>query len=85
MVYDNVPSTIIIKEVFQKWAKLEIRFEGEDKEFEDLVNKVHYMSEKICEICSESGGYTIIDGWETTLCDQHYDASTAKKKYKKGE
>lgn len=83
VVYDNLPSNIKINEVFQKWAGLEIRFEGEDEEFEELVLNVRYISEKICEICGKSGEFTIIDGWDTTLCRLHFDKSDAKKKYRK--
>jgi hypothetical protein len=37
----------------------------------------------MCEVCGKSGDSTIMDGWETTLCDQHYKESDAKVKYRK--
>lgn len=83
IVYDNLPTEIVIKEVFQKYGSLEIRYEGEDDEFEYLVSNVNFISKKICEMCGKSGGYSIIDGWETTLCKVHHDKSEAKKKYRK--
>ncbi len=82
IVYDNIPADIEITEVFQKWGGLEIRYDGENKLFEELVDNVNYMSKKICEICGKSGGYAIVDGWETTLCDLHYNNSDAKDKYR---
>jgi len=41
LFYDNVPPNLTIIEVFQKWAGLEIRFDGNDKKllrFEVLVS-----------------------------------------------
>ncbi|RDY59843.1 hypothetical protein [Flagellimonas nanhaiensis] len=85
ILYDNIPTEVSITEIFQKYGKLEIRYEGESKHFEELARNLSYISEKICEICGKSGGYSIIDGWETTLCDFHFNTSKAKKKYRKQE
>ena len=82
IIYDNCPEGIVITEVFQKWGGLEIRHNGRHKEFEYLKQNVNYLSKKICEICGESGGSTILDGWETTLCEVHYTQSNATKKYR---
>ena len=83
IIYDNAPNQIKINEIFQKWAGLEIRFEGTDAEFNELVENVNFMSKRICEKCGKSGAYSIIDGWETTLCDLHYKKSNGKKKYRR--
>lgn len=85
IVYDNIPEGIIITEVFQKYAALEIRYEGENKHFEELLDNVKYISEKICEVCGKSAGYTIIDGWETTLCNEHFNSAKTKNKYRKND
>lgn len=82
IVYDNVPEGIEIKEVFQKWGGLKVQYDGENIHFEELVDNVYYISQKMCEVCGKSGGNTIMDGWETTLCDQHYKESDAKEKYR---
>ena len=83
IIFDNQPPNIIITEVFQKWAGLEIRYEGVNEEFDELVDNVRFISKKVCEICGKSGNYSIIDGWETTLCETHYNSAEAKKKYRK--
>ena len=48
IIYD-VSRQIKINEIFQKWAGLEIRFEGTDAEFNELVENVNFMSRKICQ------------------------------------
>lgn len=59
IVYDNKPEGIEITEVFQKWAGLKVDYEGENEHFEELTKMVYYISEKMCEICGKSGGYTV--------------------------
>ncbi|MDF1698309.1 MAG: hypothetical protein P1U56_20840 [Saprospiraceae bacterium] len=83
MIYDNVPPNIIITEVFQKWATLEIRYEGESEVFQKWVDKVSTLSNEICEVCGDFGSYSMIDGWDTTLCDTHFDASKGVHKYRR--
>lgn len=85
IVYDNKPEGIEITEVFQKWAGLKVDYEGENEHFEELTKMVYYISEKMCEICGKSGGYTVIDGWEATLCDAHFDESDAEQKSRPGK
>lgn len=82
LVYDNKPPGVEITEVCQKWAGLKVSYTGENGQFKDLTEMVYYISQKICEVCGATGCYTIIDGWETTLCDRHFDASPAKEKYR---
>ncbi len=69
IVYDNKPENIEITEVFQKWAGLKIRYKGENEHFEELTDMIYFISQKMCEICGASANHTIIDGWETALCD----------------
>ncbi len=83
ILYDNCPENIVITEVFQKYSGLEVRFEGRDENFEYLKESLNTVSQKMCEICGQSGEYTIINGWETTLCELHFDESDAKEKYRK--
>jgi len=82
IIYDNCPEGIVITEVFQKWGGLEVRHNGRHNEFEYLKDNVNYLSKKICEICGDSGGSSILDGWEKTLCEVHYTQSNATKKYR---
>lgn len=82
IIYDNVPENIVIKEVFQKWGGLKVSFEGENMLFEELVDTVYAISQKMCEKCGKSGGYAILDGWETTLCREHFNTSAAAEKWK---
>jgi hypothetical protein len=83
IIYDNKPQNIEIGEVFQKWGGLKVDYRGEDADFEYLLKNIYHISQYMCEICGASGGYTIIDGWETTLCAEHFEQSEAKQKYKK--
>lgn len=83
IIYDNLPAGIVITEVFQKYGGLEVRYEGQDEEFEYLVSNIRFISQKMCEICGRSGEYSIVDGWETTLCQMHHDKSEAKKKFRR--
>lgn len=82
IVFDNTPEDIVITEVFQKYGRLEISYDGENGLFEDLVDTVFCISEKMCEICGQSCNYTIIDGIVTALCDLHYNNSDATTKYR---
>jgi len=81
IVFDNKPENIEITEVFQKWAGLKICYIGENGTFEELVNEIYYISQKMCEICGKNGKLTTIDGWETTLCKNHFDKIIAKEKH----
>lgn len=82
IAFDNQPEGIQITEVFQKWAGLKIEFEGENELFEELTDQIYYISQKMCEVCGKSAGYTIIDGWETTLCDVHFLGAEGKEKHR---
>ena len=82
IVFDNKPENVEITEVFQKWAGLKISYEGENEHFKELTDMIYFISEKICEVCGKSGSYAIMDGWETTLCNQHYEASDAIEKHR---
>jgi hypothetical protein len=82
IAYDNKPDNIVITEVFQKWGGLMIGYQGEDELFNELVDHIYYISTKICEICGKSACISVMDGWETALCDVHYQESTAKQKYR---
>lgn len=85
IIYDNKPESIEITEVFNKWAGLKVTIIGEDGEFEDLLNTIYSISEKMCTLCGKSGRHAVIDGIETTLCDQHYNTIEGEKKYRAGK
>ena len=82
IVYDNKPDHITITEVFQKWGALKFDYDGDDDDFKYLLETVARISEHMCETCGKSARLTVIDGWETTLCDLHYDTNKANQKFR---
>lgn len=82
IIYDNRPTNINISEVFQKFGGLKITFEGEDNHFEELEDTIYQISQYLCEKCGKSANHTVIDGWETTLCDEHYGSIEGIIKYR---
>ncbi|WP_343632954.1 hypothetical protein [Fluviicola sp.] len=80
IVYDRKPDHIEIKEVFEKYAWLEVRYNGEDEDYKYLLQAIKTISECMCQVCGESGGHSLIDGWETTLCDKHFESADAALK-----
>ena len=83
IIYDNKPDQVVIIEVFEKYAALEVRYTGEDEDYEDLVKSIRTISQCMCQICGESGRHSLLDGWETTLCDKHFESSGAKHKIRR--
>jgi hypothetical protein len=80
IIYDQKPDHIAITEVFEKYAWLEVRYEGEDENYDDLINAIKTISQCMCQVCGESGRHSLINGWETTLCDKHFESSDAIEK-----
>lgn len=80
IVYDHKPEQVTITEVFEKYAGLEVRYSGEDEDYSYLLNAVRTISEHLCQVCGASGKQALIDGWETTLCDEHFECSDARTK-----
>lgn len=80
MIYDYKPGHIDITDVWEKYAALRVRYEGEDESFNEHIHHIHYISRKTCQVCGMSGGHAIIKGWETTLCDMHYEAIETEDK-----
>jgi len=73
IIYDNKPEHIAINEVFQKWGALTVRYNGEDRMFEALIDNVEYISKKMCEKCGLSGEETVLGGHVETLCEDHFN------------
>ena len=82
IMYDNKPESIEITAVFNKWAGLKVDFIGEDVIFEELLETIYSISEKMCAICGKSGRHAVIDDIETTLCDQHYNFIEGTEKHR---
>jgi hypothetical protein len=80
ILYDNKPDHVQITDVWSKYAGLSVRYDGKDEEFDELISHVNALSQKMCEICGKSGKLSYINGWETTLCDTHFERSDAKNK-----
>ncbi len=83
IIFDNITKEVEVLDVFQKYGALEVRYEGNDVYFDELISSIHFLSQKICEYCGESATYSIIDGWEMTLCQKHHDSIPAKEKFRK--
>lgn len=82
ILYDNKPDPITVDEVFQKWGGLKMDYKGEDEDFDSLCDAIYTVSKHMCEICGKSAQETVVDGWETTLCDEHYQTHEASQKYR---
>ncbi len=82
IIYDYKPDHIDITDVWEKYATLELRYEGFDDAFRELIHHIRYISKKTCQVCGMSGGHTIINGWETTLCDFHYEMIETEDKHR---
>jgi len=80
IIYDNKPDHVEISEVFEKYAWLEVRYMGEDENYEYLLDAIKTVSQSMCQVCGASGRHSLIDGWETTLCDEHFENSAAGHK-----
>lgn len=79
MLFDACPEEVKITEIFQKWGALKCRYEGEDEDFELFVEAIHTVSARTCEMCGKNGREAIINGWETAICDAHYEAAKGPK------
>jgi hypothetical protein len=82
IAFDNLPEGETIDEVFQKWGGLMIRISGENEIYQELLDNIYAISQKMCEICGKSAQQCIMDGWETALCKMHFEASNAQQKYR---
>lgn len=80
MVFDGKPEGIEIRDVWPKYAEMRIDFTGSDKTFQNLVNKIGFISTKTCQKCGKSGRRVEVDGWELILCDEHFNAAEADTK-----
>ncbi len=80
MVFDGKPEGIEITDVWPKYAEMQIDYTGSDKTFQDLVNKICFISTKTCQKCGKSGRSAEVDGWEMILCDEHFNAAEAENK-----
>lgn len=77
--YDALPPGTTIVQAFQKWGALRFDVDGEDEAFEAVLAAIEDESLETCERCGAPGGLTIIDGWETTLCDADFDRAPGPK------
>jgi predicted enzyme related to lactoylglutathione lyase len=80
MVFDGKPEGIEIRDVWPKYAEMQIYYEGSDKIFQNLVNKICFISTKTCQKCGKSGRRAEVDGWEMILCDEHFHAAETSNK-----
>lgn len=70
-VYENLPTTITIQSVYQKWGALQFDCVPWDNEFEIFLEYIENKSLGICEVCGEFGTESNIRGWAHTRCELH--------------
>ena len=82
IIYDNLTSEITINSVAQKYGGLKVDYIGENENFKYLTENIYYLSQFTCEKCGKSAKKSIIDDWETTLCDLHFGLIESKVKFR---
>jgi len=66
--------TIKINQIKEKYGGLRIYLSGEPDYLKKMIMKAEHESEKTCEICGANGSNEKINGWYTTLCEEHRKA-----------
>lgn len=69
--YDQLPDSVEVISVYQKWGGLRFDIRPDDYEAERLIEAIDQESRSICEICGELAGEVRIEGETRTLCGFH--------------
>lgn len=69
--YDQLPDSVDVTSVYQKWGALRFDIHPGDDEVERFIEELDLESRSICEICGELASEVRIDGETRTLCDFH--------------
>ncbi|MEZ4450489.1 MAG: hypothetical protein R3B09_13500 [Nannocystaceae bacterium] len=77
--YDARPAHVTILQAFQKWGALRFDVDAHDEDFAEVLEAIEAESIETCERCGANGGPTILDGWETTLCDADFERAPEPK------
>ena len=70
----NPDNMIKIDQIKEKFGSLRIYLSGEPEYLYKMICKAEYENGKTCEICGAKGTNEAINGWYTTLCDEHRKA-----------
>lgn len=79
-IYDTLPDKVRVVAVFQKWGALKFTLQVADPAFEIRLQEVEARSLQMCEVCGQTGGEVIKDGWVQTLCEKHAQRSLGTNK-----
>lgn len=71
--YDQLPDSVAVVSVYQKWGGLRFDIRPDDDATEQLIEEIEQESRSICERCGELAGEVRIDGRTRTLCAFHTD------------
>lgn len=69
--YDQLPDSVNVISVYQKWGGLRFDIRPDDPGVERLIEELDSESRSICELCGELASEVRIDGSTRTLCDFH--------------
>ncbi len=69
--YDKLPAGIEIRQVYSKYAVLQIRFFPNDDAFSVIIDEIEERSQGLCEICGKAGDWVNVNDWEYVLCVEH--------------
>ena len=69
--YDQVPDSVAVISVFQKWGGLRFDIRPGHDATERLIEEIDQESRSICEVCGELASEVRIGGETRTLCGFH--------------
>ena len=70
-VYDNLPKSIEITQVYQKWAGLHFDTSKENETFDLYLYDIQEKSESTCDKCGAVASHYVISNWEYARCIEH--------------
>jgi len=70
----NPDNQIYIEQIKEKFGSLRIYVTGAPDYLDAMIKKAGFESKHICEICGARGKNEEIDGWYSTLCEEHKKA-----------
>ncbi len=85
---NNPDSLIVIEQIKEKFARLEIYVKNATPELKDLIEEAKEKASKTCEICGDTtdvGMYVTIGHWYTTMCRKCAVETSAENSYHAGK
>lgn len=83
-LYDNMPESVRVLQVKEKFGGLRFYVVGASEEFSNLIDKCEAESEHICEYCGKPGKLRKLS-WIKTLCNEHYEDEQEYQKLRNEE